>query len=87
MAVVLSNLADQRSERAAGGDDRAFGAERAAGADGDGGRERLEKGEPGRDAALVEQDLLHRLGDAVAADAGRAVAGHQPDDDPPRHRE
>ncbi len=41
-------LADQRTERPAGGDDRAFGAERAAGADGDGGRERLEKREPGR---------------------------------------
>ena len=37
----------------------------------------------GGDAALVEEHLLHRLGDAVAADGLRPVARHQADDDPP----
>ena len=35
----------------------------------------------GGDAALVEEHLLHRLGDAVAADGLRAVARHEPDDE------
>ena len=39
--VTRMSLADERAERAAGDDDRAFGAERSAGADGDRRRQRL----------------------------------------------
>ena len=41
-----SDLADERAERAAGGDDRPLGAERTAGADRDRRRERLQEREP-----------------------------------------
>ena len=82
-AVVVEDLPEQRAERAAGGDDGPLGAERAAGADGDGRRERLEERDARRDAALVGEHLLHRLGDAVAADGLRAVARHEPDDEAP----
>jgi hypothetical protein len=36
-----------------------------------------------RDAALIEEDLLHRLGNTVAPDRGRPIARHEPDDDRP----
>ena len=77
----LDDLPEERAERAAGGDDRPFRAERAAGADGDRGREWLEERDARRDAALVEQHLLHGLGDAMAADGLRSVARHDADDD------
>ena len=38
-----------------------------------------------RDAALVEEHLLHRLGDAVAADGPGAVARHEPHDERAHH--
>ena len=79
-AVTVQHLPEQRAERAAGGDDGPLRAERPAGADGDRRRERLEEGHPRRDAALVGEHLLHRLGDAVAADGLRAVARHQSHD-------
>src|SRR5207237_176272 len=69
----VEDLTEQRSERAAGGDNRTLRAERATGADGDRSRDRLEQGDARGNAALVEQHLLHRLGDAVAADGRRAV--------------
>ena len=79
-AETRKHLADERTERAARGDDRPFGAEGAAGADRDGRRDRLEERHARRDAALVEEHLLHRLRDAVAADRRGAVARHQADD-------
>jgi len=63
------------------GDRRPRRRQSPAGADGDGGRDGLEQRDARGDAALVEQHLLHRLGDAVAADGGGAVARHQADDD------
>src|SRR5262249_8703609 len=69
-----------------GGDDRPRGPERAAGAEGPRRRERLEEGQPDRDAALVGEDLLHRLGNPVPADGPRAVAGHDADHQSPQGR-
>ena len=43
-------------------------------------RKRLEKRDSRRDAALVEQHLFHRLGDAVPANRLVAVARHEADD-------
>ena len=77
----VQELPEQGAESAAGGDDGTFGTERPAGADGDGRGDGLEHRNPGGDTALVEQNLLHRFGNAVAADGGRPVARHQPDDD------
>ena len=58
-----------------------FGAERAAGPDADGARDRLQDGEAGLDLAAVDEDPLHRLGDAVAPDLLGAEPGHEPDDE------
>jgi hypothetical protein len=60
----------ERPERAAGGDDRAFGSEWATGADCDRGGERLQECQPRGDSALMQEDTLHRFGDSVAADSG-----------------
>ena len=81
-------LGDHGPECAAGHDDRPFGAERSAGADGDGAGERLQDGHFGLHAAAVDQDGFEGFGDAVAADLLRAVAGHESDDQraPHRHR-
>ena len=79
------HLADQRPERAARRDDRSFRAERSARSDRDRGGDRLEQRDASRNAAAVQQDLLHRLGNSVAADRGRSVPGHQPDDDAAQH--
>ena len=74
-------LGDQRAERAAGHDDRSFRAERAAAADGDRRRQRLEHGDLGRHLALAEQNGFDRLRYAVAANRLAAVAGDQADDE------
>ena len=79
-AGQMEELRDQRSERAAGHDDRPFGAERPARADRDRGRQRLEQRDLRLDAAAVDQDRFDRFGNAVAADALRAVARHHADD-------
>ena len=74
-------LTDQRSERAAGDDDRALGAERPTGPDRHRGRERLRDRGPRRDPALAGEHRLHRLGDAVPADHRRPLRQqrhHQP---------
>ena len=54
--VRWKSWANERAERAARHDDRPFGAERAAGADGDGRRERLEQRDLGLDPALADED-------------------------------
>ena len=65
------HLSDQGAERAASDDDRSFGAERSAGADGDRGRQRLCDGGPRCDAALAREDRLHGFGNSVTADHRR----------------
>ena len=65
---------------------RAFGAERSAGADGCRGRERLENGYFRLDPAAIDQDGLDGLRNTVAADALRAVARHYADDKRARDR-
>ena len=85
-ARQVTGLRDERSERAARHDDRAFRAEGTAGADRDGRRQRLEERDARRDAAAVDQDRLDGLGNAVAADAFRSVAGHEADDGRTDHR-
>jgi hypothetical protein len=74
------HLADHRPERASGRDDRPLGTERPTGPDRDGGRQGFEKRDTGRDTALVEEDLFHRLGDAVPPDGGRPVPRHESHD-------
>ena len=76
----MEELADDRADGTAGQDDRSLGAEGAAGADADGARDRLQDGQAGLDPAAVDEDPLHRLGDAVAPDLLGAEPGHQPDD-------
>ena len=83
----MQELPDQRAERAARRDDRPFRAERPARADRDRRRSGLRNVIRGGNAALVEEHLLHRLGDAVPADGLRAVARHEPDDDAADHRD
>ena len=58
----MEELGEERAEGAAGHDDRAFGAERAAGADRDRRGERLQDGDPRLDPAAVEQDRLEASG-------------------------
>ena len=77
----VEELADDRADGAAGQDDRALGTERAAGPDADGARDRLQDGEARLDLAAVDEDPLHRLGDAVASDLLGAEPRHQPDDE------
>ncbi|CUI75890.1 Uncharacterised protein [Achromobacter xylosoxidans] len=79
--IQVDGLRQQRADGAAGHDDGTLGAERAAGADGNGRRHRLEHRDLGRDAALAYQDGFHRLGNAVAADLLGSIAGHQADDE------
>ncbi len=55
-AGEMEELRDHRAERAAGHDDRAFGAERSAGADGDRRGERLEDRQARLNLAAVDQD-------------------------------
>src|SRR6185436_7193669 len=81
----VEELRDHGAEGAAGHDDRTFRAEGAARPDGDGGRERLEEGDPGLDLAALEQDGLDRFRDPVAADTLGPVAGHEADDEGARH--
>ena len=61
-----NQLADERTERSAGLNNRPLGAERPAGANSDGRRNRLEDRDFGFDAALGREHRFHRLGDAVA---------------------
>ena len=70
--VRWKQLREQRAERAAGHDDRPFGAERSADADRDRRRQRLEHRDLRLDAAAADQDRLDGLGDAVAADPARS---------------
>ncbi len=76
----VQQLADQRTERTAGGDDRAFRAERAAGADGNRRGHRFQEGNAWCDLALIQQYLFHRFGNAVTADCCRSPARHRADD-------
>ncbi len=65
------DLADERAECAGGDDDGAFGTEGPAGTDSDCRGEWFRHRGPGADPALVGQDRLHRLRDAVPPDLRR----------------
>jgi hypothetical protein len=77
----VQQLADQRTQGTAGGDDRAFRSERTTAADGHRRGNRLEPGQAWFDATLIEQHLFHRFGNAMATDGAGAVARHDADDD------
>ena len=81
-AGEVEELRDERAHGAAGHDDRPLGAERPAGADGDGRGERFEHRQARGHATAVHQDGFDGFGNAVAADLLRAVAGHQAHDQP-----
>ncbi len=77
----MKELREQRADGAAGHDDRSFCAERATGADRDGGRERFQHRYFRRHTAAADQDRFDCLRNAVAADLFRTVACHEADDD------
>ena len=77
----VEELREQGTESAPGHDDGPFGPERAAGADRDGGGDRLQDRHFRGDAAVTDQGRLDRFGNAVAANRLAAVAGHQADDE------
>jgi hypothetical protein len=77
----VQQLAGDAADGAAGDDDRALGAERPAGADADRAGQRLEDRQARLHPAAAQQDRLHRLRDAVAADPLGAEARHEPDDE------
>src|SRR6185312_3395705 len=83
-AAVVGSEADGLSEEGAEGraglDDGAFRAKGAAGADGEGGGERLEEGDADAHAAVAEEDSLHGFGDAVSFEGGLPVVDHDADD-------
>jgi hypothetical protein len=81
----VERLREQRSEGAAGHDDRTLGTEGSSGADGYGGGERLEDGDLRLHPAPPDQDGLHRLGNPVTPDPVRPVARHQAHDQPSGH--
>ena len=83
----VERLREQRAEGAARHDDRPFGAERPAGADGDGRRQGLQNRHLERHPAAADENRFQRLGDTVAADALRAVPGHQTHDQPAADRD
>ena len=82
----VEHLGDDGAEGAAGHDDRPFRAERTAGADRDGRRQRLEDRDLRLHPALADQNGLNGFGDAVPANALRAVTGHETDDQACRRR-
>jgi len=76
----MHELANQRADCAAGLDGP-FRAERSAGTDGDGRRDGLQQGDPGSNAAAIDQHRFHGFGDAVASDLLTAIASHDADND------
>ena len=64
----MDDLPEQGPECASGHDDGSFGAERTPGSDRDRRREGLGDRRARRDPALLRQDGLHSLRDAVASD-------------------
>ena len=73
-------LREGRAERGADLDDRAFPSDRRAGADRQGGRERLHHRHLPADVAVLIEDRIHHLGHAVALGFGRESL-HHPDHD------
>ena len=82
----MQQLPDDAPECAAGDDDRSLGAERAARADTDRARDRLQHGQPGLHTAAAQEDRFHRLGNPVTTDALRAHPRHHAHDQPTDHR-
>ena len=82
----VKQLRDHRPDRAARHDDRAFGAERAARPDRDRRRDRLQHRQPRLHLAAVDQNRFERFRNAVTANAFRAVARHEADDQAAAYR-
>ena len=85
----MEELRGHRAECAARHDDWAFGTERAARSDRNRRGDRLQDRQFRLDAAAVEQNGFNRFRYPVAANAFRAVTGHQADDETAndRHRD
>ena len=83
----MKRLGEEGAERAAGHDDRTFGAERAPRTDGDRRGERLQQRHLGAHPTAPDQDCFHCLGDAVSPDFLGAVPGHEPNDQAACHRD
>src|SRR6185369_14287710 len=82
----MEHLSDQRSEGSAGLNNRAFGAEWSAGADGDRGRDWLQNRDLWFDTAAIGENGFHSLGNPVSTNFARTILGHQPNDDSTDHR-
>ena len=74
-------LPEQRTESTSRRDDRAFRSEGAARADRNGRGKRFEQRHACRNAAVMDEDLFHRLGNAVTSNRLGTEAGHQADDE------
>ncbi len=83
----MEQLADDGTHRSPGQDDRSLGAERATGSDTDRTRDGLQESQARLDPAAVDEDALHRFGDAVTPDLLGAVTGHETDDQPSPDRD
>ena len=81
----MEKLRDDRSDRAAGHDDRPFGAERTTRSDRDRRRKRFQNRQPRLHFASVDQNGFERFGNSVASNALGAVARHQPDHEAARY--
>src|SRR5215470_12064573 len=83
----MKYLTYQRSEGAAGLDDRTFRSEWSTSTNGNRSRQRLQDRHARLDPAAVEHDRFHRFRNSVPLDLRRAVLGHQPDDEAANHRD
>ena len=77
----MHDLPDDGTDRPAGLDDWPFRTERSAGADRDGGRDRLENRNSRRNSTAVHQHRFHGFWNSVAFDLGCPVFRHDGNDD------
>ncbi len=82
----MKELRDDRSERAARHDDRAFCAERSPGSDRDCRRQRLQNRQPRLHLASINKDRFQGFRNPVPANPLRAVSRHNADDKSASHR-
>ena len=82
----LGDLSEDRAEGGAGLDNGTLGTERAAGANGERGGQRLEDRDAGAYAALPHQDGFHSLGDSVTFQRWLPEIDHEADNQPADRR-
>jgi hypothetical protein len=83
----FEELGEHGTDSATGEDDRPLGAKGPTRADADRARKRLQEDKTRLGLAAPDQNRLHRLGNAVAADPLRSETGHQADQQPSHDRD